>query len=28
MVAPIGGLSFMLAWLALAAHAWRARRIP
>jgi uncharacterized membrane protein YgdD (TMEM256/DUF423 family) len=28
MVAPIGGLSFMLAWLALAAHAWRARHIP
>jgi uncharacterized membrane protein YgdD (TMEM256/DUF423 family) len=28
MVAPIGGLSFMLAWLALAAHAWRARRVP
>jgi uncharacterized membrane protein YgdD (TMEM256/DUF423 family) len=28
MVAPIGGLSFMLAWLALAAHAWRARPIP
>jgi len=27
MVAPIGGVSFMLAWLALAAHAWRARRV-
>ena len=25
MIAPIGGLSFMLAWLLLAQHAWRIR---